>query len=117
MFQESHVEDTHSCTSGAACLQRSSSPPALSTTLCKACATGEKSIPYCSSACAATTLKSHLEDAHPALSKEAGDAKEGLPDVERFVVGLGEVHSERIGKKVKGAEFVELQAGGSGSRA
>lgn len=27
-------------------------------------------------------------------------------DVGRFVVGLEEVHSERVGKKVKGAELV-----------
>lgn len=29
-----------------------------------------------------------------------------LRDVGRFVVGLEEVHSERIGKKVRGAELV-----------
>lgn len=29
-----------------------------------------------------------------------------LRDVGRFVIGLEEVHSERIGKKVRGAELV-----------
>ncbi|KAL2109503.1 hypothetical protein VUR80DRAFT_2345 [Thermomyces stellatus] len=105
---ESHVEDTHSCVSGAACLQRTLSPPAYSTTLCKECTVNNKSTSFCSPACAASTLKLHIEEAHPALSTEVGDAEGGLSDVGRFVVELGDVYDERIGKKIKGAEFVEL---------
>ena len=56
-------------------------------------------------------MRSHLEAAHPALwaqEKEKGSADaRSLRDVEQFLVGLGDVHSERIGKKVKGAKFVE----------
>lgn len=128
----SHVRDTHTCTAGPKCLQNTPSPPPASTSLCRECALHSKATPYCSPPCAASALAPHLEEAHPALWTEArgpggngppgengaagrdGVAGEGgvagkdgaLRDVGRFVVGLEEVHSEKIGKKVRGAELV-----------
>lgn len=48
-------------------------------------------------------MRTHLEAAHPERARDAGGGA-----VDGAVVGLGEVHAERIGKKVKGAEFVEV---------
>lgn len=131
--KESHVRDTHTCTAGQTCLQNTPSPPPKSTSLCRECISHSKATPYCSPPCAASALAPHLEEAHPALWTEARGSTNGsgengaggneagrdgadgggavgkngtVRDVGRFVVGLEEVHSERIGKKVRGAELV-----------
>ncbi|SPO03862.1 uncharacterized protein DNG_06545 [Cephalotrichum gorgonifer] len=121
---DSHTKSRHPCSSGESCLQHTPSPPTPATVLCKECTTHlSVATPYCSTACAATTMKAHLQEAHPVVWAKAKDSLTGagggdgggdgggpapMADVAGYVVALTEVHSERVGKKLKRSSLVDV---------